>query len=96
MSEYTKGEWEVKPKCPEERGIIINGEDGGIIARVTTVGGTLEEAEANAHLIAAAPLGYELAEFVAGLSATWIGEADYAHMKEIALKLKTKVRGKSK
>ena len=56
---YTKGEWKVEPIIPEKRGIIIRGEDGGIIARVATVGGVLPEAIANAHLMASSPDMYE-------------------------------------
>ena len=62
---------------------------------------TLEKSEenlANAQLIASAPLGYELADFVAHISSTWIeegvlqiGEGDYTRMKTLALDLIRKV-----
>ena len=59
-----------------------------------------QEAEANANLIAAAPIGHELAEFVIRISATWIdeglleiGEGDYTRMKELALKFREKAKG---
>ena len=55
----TKGKWESEGIQPEVRGIIIRGDDGGIIARVATMGGTAKEAEANANLIAASPKLYE-------------------------------------
>lgn len=108
---FTKGEWRVMGKgteLPEGQNIIQSelgkGETG--IMNVRTICKVfnycdLPEAEANANLIASAPLGHRLAEFVARLSATWmddglleIGEGDYIHIKKLALELLAKVEGK--
>ena len=100
---YTKGKWYLE----EESGLILSiqgGEDSPIV--VANIGGsdtapkTIGELSANAQLIVAAPLGYELAEVIIKLSATWlseglleIGEGDYLHIKQLALELKAKADG---
>jgi len=84
--EYTKGErsvfgaddyWLVEVKDKPNRPNVI-------IGKFRT--------KEDALLDAAAPLGYELAEFVETVSATWIddglleiGEGDYLKIKELAL-----------
>lgn len=96
MPEYTKGEWEaVLPSVMSDWKIEANNK---YIAVVFPTEQDSEE-QANAHLIAAAPKGYELAEFVSRISATWleeglleIGEGDYTKMKELALDFLAKAR----
>jgi len=107
---YTKREWKValaryknklpaihiyREECPEP----IVGHGSGIV--ICTINTESVEAEANAHLIAAAPLGYELAKFTSLVSATWIeegtleiGEGDYLRMKQLALEFLAKAEGK--
>ena len=61
MSEHTKGPWTVDEEGWEDEGLCIYG--GGVpmssgehaVAFVVNYGGTVEAAEANARLIAAAP-----------------------------------------
>ncbi|KKK52263.1 hypothetical protein LCGC14_3106690 [marine sediment metagenome] len=61
-----------------------------------------EECEANAQLIAAAPIGDELSKAVINASATWIdddrleiGEAEYIELKKIAIRFRDKAEGKA-
>ena len=92
--EYTKGEWKAWRFTKYHNWKVSTGNDNWFID-------CGKEGEANAHLIAAAPLGYELAEFVARISATWaenglleVGVGDYTHMKQLALELKAKAEQK--
>ena len=61
MADYTKGEWKVT-KWLQKYGFNVFSEEGGFVASVPMNVGlehTMIEAEANAHLIAAAPKLYE-------------------------------------
>ncbi len=106
--EYTKGEWKAKfEECAGydamTDGYMVRTGDEGQIIVVVDLGDydNDNEAKANAHLIASAPLGYELAELIVKLSATWIddgileiGEATYIEIKKLAFRLKDKAEGK--
>ena len=62
--EYTKGEkWEPAIQTISNSEVYVIGGDGGVVADCYCSCRTKEECEANAHLIAAAPLGDELADF---------------------------------
>lgn len=55
---YTKGEWHVSPHAwPKDHQVFVVDNSHNLIAEAK--GDTQEEAEANAHLIAAAPMLYE-------------------------------------
>lgn len=101
---YTKGEWKVymtdidKPRweiCARENGEI------GVAKTIYDDDVPLKEKEANANLIAAAPLGYELAKFASLISATWLGngslkvnEDDYLEIKRLASDFLAKAEGR--
>lgn len=96
---YTKGNWEIihYTSMPPE---VVAEIEPGIGINIATV--TSKKYEADSKLIAAAPIGYELAEAVINSSATWIseglleiGEAEYIRLKEIALKFRAKANGDS-
>ena len=100
MINYTKGKWKVG-KATDAMGYetpIYANTDEGRDYEIATVHIYNGEQIANAQLIASAPLGYELADFVAHISSTWIeegvlqiGEGDYTRMKTLALDLIRKV-----
>ena len=100
MAEYTKGEWIASQIVYP---ITIWAEDKGRETEIAEIHRQPKDSEevANAQLIASAPLGYELAEFVAKMSSTWvgeglleIGEGDYLKIKGIALELLAKAESK--
>ena len=89
---YTKGKWKAYKTAT---GWCICVEEDAVADVYSCHAGL---SEANAQLIASAPLGYELADFVAHISSTWIeegvlqiGEGDYTRMKTLALDLIRKV-----
>jgi len=93
--EYTKGEWGVEKA---RTNYWITSKEGYYICRIE---GWMKNKKANAHLIASAPLGYELAKEVVKISATWIddglleiGEGDYTLLKKLAIELLAKAEGK--
>lgn len=80
MSKHTPGPWEVSKMTP----VRVDTQDGSIVVNWTCNkddGKTDRLAEANARLIAAAPLMYEALEEVVGAFAD--GEVD-SHIIEIA------------
>jgi hypothetical protein len=100
---YTKGEW-IADNGDSELWGVFQKEDCLGIAYLCEPNGQLlreEESEANAHLIAAAPLGYELAKLASLISATWldgglleIKESDYLEIKRLASEFLAKAEGK--
>ena len=102
---YTKGEWSIQlaQSYDEHEFEISYDTNDGLTYPLADIHGKLERgtAEANAHLIAAAPIGDELANFVAHISGTWIeegiiqvGEGEYTRMKQLALEFLAKAEGR--
>ncbi len=89
---YTKGEWKACKTPLGGHGLMI---DKRLVADIRT------DCPDDAQLIAAAPLGYELAEQAVKTSATWkeeglleIGEGSFLLLKRLALELITKAEGR--
>lgn len=61
MAKFTKGEWKVRDYQTEDGEYDVCTIDGGLDAMIARVGGVtaLKDAQANAHLIAAAPEMYQ-------------------------------------
>ena len=75
MSEYTKGEWEVKSidlGC--EIWIACN---QNCIAKMECTKKWMSEEKANAHLMAAAPIGYEIATAILDQETDGFDRRDY-------------------
>ena len=79
--EYTKGEWEVISASFTKNGVAFE-----------VLMPKQEINIANAHLISAAPLGYELADAV--LNANLGDYDDFLELRELAKKFKAKAEGK--
>ncbi len=88
MLNYTKGEWKVSGA----KNRVVTTQGGYIIPIAKMEAPEREDREANAQLIAAAPIGYELAEAV--IDATFDDYDDFLALKEIAKKLKAKAKGR--
>ena len=101
---YTKGEWEQSGSI-----ILVYGKDGGIICQMAEYRPKSNMVEfhpiplndpdwklqmANAHLIAAAPLGDDLATAV--LDANFDDYDDFLELQELAKEFKTKAEGRAK
>ena len=93
---YTKGEWKVEKRLSSQMPYGIFKSQGERVIPIVYI-----QHKEDAHLIAAAPLGYELAKFTSLVSATWIeegkleiGEGDYLRMKQLALEFLAKAERK--
>ena len=98
---YTKGEWKVYPtNYFNDKGMslkIANGQANEAIALIDAssrqfFAGNFEELKANAHLIAAAPIGDELATAI--LDSSFDDYDDWIAINEIAKRFKAKAEGK--
>lgn len=108
MADITKGEWKAFESdfafTIKSQQSIVSGfdEDADIeIAEMNIYLNKEGEAEANAQLITAAPLGAKLADAIINSSATWIdgglleiGEATYLELKKLALEFRAKAEAK--
>ena len=85
MSDFTKGKWEL-----DNQDGTIN-VDGQRICKVVAKRDRYDECKANAHLIAAAPIGDELATAVGAMN--FEDYDDYLGVLEIARRFNAKAEG---